>query len=69
MWVFVFCVCACHLQRERGIEERKKETEIGDRMGDDRLDLITGWNGWEVFVVQRFLNSTFLCARRGRIHS
>lgn len=21
--------------------------KIGDGMGDDRLDLITGWNGWE----------------------
>lgn len=40
MRVFVFCMCACHLYIERGVEEREKE--IGDRMGDDRLDLITG---------------------------
>lgn len=35
----------------KGIEERKKhrEKEIVDGMRDDRLDLITGWNGWEAF--------------------
>lgn len=38
-------------------------------MGDDRLDLITGWNGWKGFAVQRFLNSAFLGASWGRIHS
>lgn len=69
LYVGVCVLCVCMSCTERGIEERKKETEIGDRMGDDRLDLITGWNGWEVFVVQRFLNSTFLCASRDRIHS
>ena len=53
MWVFVFCVYACHLESERDLKgekrerEREREKEIGDRMGDDGLDLITGWNGWE----------------------
>ena len=55
MGVCVLRVCMSFRERERfeGREkrererEREREKEIGDRMGDDGLDLITGWNGWE----------------------
>lgn len=51
MCVCVLCVCMSFTAK--GIEEKKKKTErekeIGDGMGDDRLDLITGWNCWEGF--------------------
>lgn len=62
----------CMSFRGRGVEEREKERgrekEIGDRMGDDRLDLITGWKGWKG-LWRSFLNHAFLCASWGRIHS
>lgn len=47
--VCVLRVCMSFRGRERDWGERKRgrEKEIGDRMGDDGLDLITGWNGWE----------------------
>lgn len=75
-WVCVsacsyICVCvlhACMRFKERGIE-CKREREIGDRMGDDGLDLITGLEWLEGFVVPHFLNRTFLSAGRGRIHN
>lgn len=42
--VSVQCV---HVENGSDERERGREREIGDGMGDDRLDLITGWNGWE----------------------
>lgn len=51
--VCVLRVCMSFKEREReGLKREKKrgrEKEIGDRMGDDGLDLITGWNGWKGF--------------------
>ncbi len=49
LYVGVCVLRVCMSCKWRGIEEREKEgeKEIGDRMGDDGLDLITGWNGWE----------------------
>lgn len=68
------CVCllsACMRfgERERDWRECKREREIGDRMGDDGLDLITGLEWLEGFVVPHFLNRTFLSAGWGRIHN
>lgn len=74
VWEFVFCVCACHLKRERERDWRERKRE------GERKRLETGWGmtGWiwlragmagRVFVAQRFLNSTFLCASWGRIRS
>lgn len=68
MWVFVFFVCACHLDGERGTERWKKKERGGERawrrVGSDYgLEWLGG------FAVERFLNSAFLCACRGRISS
>lgn len=38
-------------------------------MGDEGLDLITGLERLEGFVVLHFLNRTFLSASWGRIHN
>lgn len=38
-------------------------------MGDEGLDLITGLEWLEGFVVPHFLNRTFLSASWGRIHN